>query len=499
MNKKAIFRVLLISGAAVLVFPSCDLFKSVPKDETVYDDNPGEIKGGKVYNPETGEEEEVRNIPTELDTVTWKRNPSSDAPPIKSDNEENNNGDTSGTGNNPNLDGGSTNTGGNTSVNTEQNVPVSTFKSSYEVAVMLPFVTNRFSSLDNSIYSKSEWALQYYGGMKMAMDNLRSEGINLNINVLDTEGNESVVATQVASNAALQMADLIIGPYRSVNVRKVAELAKQRRVPVVSPFSAAARISDDNPYLIQVNPSLNVHIQSIMEHALKDNRAEDVVLVVRDLPEERARISLFQEAFRRISPGDSLQLRRMIIDEDNVEKMPMRDYITQNGNTVFIVPSWSSEVFVHTFLRQAEIARRPYDRVRVYGMPQWMNYADADYSYYEKLDVHISSNFFKNSDKDGARKFRQNFYDRYGKRPEEAAYLGYSTMLYFGRQIHKGGTQFQQALGENPASVLHTEYRFTPVFEPKPGNDATTPIERYENQYVHILKFSAYQWGKTEN
>ena len=83
----------------IFLFASCDLFKSVPKEEKVYDEVPGEIKGGKVYNPETGKEEEVDYIPTNMDTINWRKNPSSDAPPIQTG------GDTS--DNNPN-------TGGNT-------------------------------------------------------------------------------------------------------------------------------------------------------------------------------------------------------------------------------------------------------------------------------------------------------------------------------------------------------------------------------------------------
>jgi len=495
----------------VFLFASCDLFKSVPKEETVYDEVPGEIKGGKVYNPETGKEEEVDYIPSNMDTINWRRNPSSDAPPIKTDGQNNggtsgNNSDTGGntnpnntgegtadTGDNQNNTGGQTNTTGGIA---------SITKSSYNVTMMLPFVTNKFSAFDSEIYAKSEWAIQYYGGVQIALDRLRSEGINLNINVLDTQGSEGKVNTEISNNPVVENADLIIGPYRSVNVRQVAEYAKGRQIPVVSPYSAASNVSNDNPFLVQVNPSLNTHIEKITEHALSKFNADQIVLVVRDKAEEKARLALFQNAHKEIKKSDDVKpFREFVIEDDGkFDKLDIeiRNYIVNNSTTVFIVPTWSNEVFVNSFLRQVEIARKSYDRVTIYGMPQWMEYANTDYTYFEKLDVHVSNSFFVDKSMENTRTFRQSFYNRYGKRADKAAYLGYDVMLYFGRQIHNKGTQFQQFLPENTSDMLHAKFMFEPVFDANVGTgvDANAQVERYENRFVHLLKFDDYQWRK---
>lgn len=479
----------------VFLFASCDLFKSVPKENTVYDEVPGEMKGGKVYNPETGKEEDVDYLPTALDTIDWRRNPASDMPPIKVDSQNsgensNNNSNTNGNKNEERTD----NSG---------DFPT-TMKSSYNVALMLPFVTNKFSTLDSEIYPKSEWAIQYYGGTQLALDRLKTEGINLNINTLDTQGSEGKVNNEISNNPAVLNADLIVGPYRSVNVRQVAEFAKTRQIPVVSPYSAASNVSIDNPYLVQVNPSLNTHIEKITAHALSRFNANQIVLVVRDKAEERARLKLFQNAQKTIEKSDDVTpFREFIINDDgkyNNLEGAIRGHFISGGTTVFIVPTWSNEIFVNSFLRQVEIARRSYDKVSIYGMPQWMEFTNTDYTYFEKLNVHVSNSFFVNKETEDARAFRQSFYNRYGKRAEEAAYLGYDVMLYFGRQIHSRGTQFQQFLPENPADMLHANFRFAPVFDVRVGTgiDANAQIERYENSFVHLLKFQDYQWRTAE-
>ena len=73
-------------------------------------------------------------------------------------------------------------------------------------------------------------------------------------------------------------------------------------------------------------------------------------------------------------------------------------------------------------------------------------------------------------------------------------------MLYFGRQIHNKGTQFQQFLPENAADMLHGKFMFEPVFDANvgTGTDANAQIERYENRFIHLLKFQDYQWRIAE-
>ena len=464
------FFVLLLSVS----ISSCDLFKKVPTEDKKdpKEEDLGEIRGGKVYDPTTGEYEVVENIPGSLDTVEFKKNPTDKFPPITSDGK-------------PMVN---TNDGQNSSGE-------GILKDQYNVTMMLPFVTNRFNYSDSEIYSRSEWALQYYGGAKIAFDKLQSEGVRLNVNMLDTEGSESTVRNQLANNADLQNADLIIGPYRSVNVRQAATFAKQNNKIIVSPYSAAARLSDDNPFLVQVNPSLEVHCEAITRHIMARHRADEVVLVVRDKPEEIARLKYFQDANRNISgDANAPRFKEFIVEESTgYADVGINEYVNQGRTTVFVIPSWANEVFVSSILRQINIAMKTYDRVIVYGMPQWMEYEKIDYAYFEKLNVHVSSSFFVDKYSQEARSFRERFFNRFGTLPNDEAYLGYDVTLYFGRMLQQHGTQFQDKMAAEITPMLHSEFDFQAVKEPSVVTDVSKiPTERYENMFVHILKFQEY-------
>ncbi|HRD80907.1 MAG TPA: hypothetical protein PLL53_09130, partial [Saprospiraceae bacterium] len=61
----------------------------------------------------------------------------------------------------------------------------------YNVAIVLPFQTDKFTA-QGQVPANSSWALNFYSGAKMALDELRAEGgPNLNVAVLDTKATES--------------------------------------------------------------------------------------------------------------------------------------------------------------------------------------------------------------------------------------------------------------------------------------------------------------------
>ena len=176
----------------------------------------------------------------------------------------------------------------------------------------------------------------------------------------------------------------------------------------------------------------------------------------------------------------------------NINLIP---FLPPGDTAVFILPSWSNETFIYSFLSRLKLARQPDNYVEVYGMPQWISYERIDYDLLEDLNVHVSSDFFVDPYLQEIGFFRSRFFDRYGTPPRDEAFLGYDVMLYFGRMINKYGTKFQYAFEQDPQQMLHTRFEFERVVQPgrKTGRE-NAPIERFENKFVNILKFEDYQF-----
>lgn len=459
--------------------------KKDEKTDVKKDPSLEEIQGRKRYDPETKRWVYVEYAPTEkMDTIIWKDIPAGSVNVITGED----------TGENADIfDPGEPK---------EEGQFGTQFFSSYNVAVALPFLTDKFDARTGAIHDHSYWAIHFYSGLKMALDDLESEDIRLNVSVIDTkESNETAVQSIVRINPDLKKAHLIIGPYRRDNVKVMADFAKTSDITLVSPASAASGLSSNNPNYIQVNPTLESHCASIARHALQHYSPNKIVLVSRDEPTESSRLQYFQAEYAaQPNRRDTTRLRELIISDKSADlaRVNMLSYVRQDDTTVFIVPSWSDEMFIYSLLRKIDLVRNPYNHIVVYGMPQWMQYERVDYEYYEKLNVHVSSSSYINALEPQTQLFRQRYYDRYGTVPTEDAFIGYDLMLYFGRMVHKHGTKFQYFIDSEASNALHTRFQFLPIEGTAAQRTRMTVIDRFENRYVNILEFRDYQFQISE-
>lgn len=489
-NKISQFLLIAMGVFAIVLFSSCELFKPIsqggntdPKDRKEELDP---IQGRRVYDPATGTYVLVQNAPTDpMDTVRWRDIPSSIEPPIYSTSA-------------PVAPG----PGGNPVNPIGVGEGNSQLLSSYNVAVVLPFLSDRYSSIDKRIAPNSTWALQFYNGMEMAFEELSEEGIALNVTVLDSKASETEVTNLARSNRDLNEAHLVIGPYLRSNAAILANKVRSTGGVLVSPHSASSAVSAQNPNYIQVKPTLESHCQAIMQHVFANYKYDQIVLVGINDPNETMRFEYFQREFERLNGLTNTQpLKRLAIDSTrlDMQSTDLKPWFSYDKETVFIVPSWTKETFIYNFLRKLDLDRGQYQQVRVYGMPQWMDYERIDFDYYEKLNVHVSSSVFLDELNPDIRAFKRRYYDRYGEIPLEEAFVGYDVSKYFGKMLKRFGTKFQLQLEQHPEQLLHTKFEFQPVITPTTTGGMEFPqVERWENKNVNILRFQNYRFNKAD-
>lgn len=467
---------------ALVLLPSCALFRKAETDEKK--DKVGNeldpIPGKKVYDPETGTLVVVEQTPVEsMDTIRWRDISTDSLPPIKSE-----------------AAAFAQEQDANTPQLTGRGDYGSEFYTAYNVAVILPFLTDRFNAASSEMPENASWALNFYGGMRMALDQLNDEGVKLNVTVMDSKANSRDVSRLLTGRSELLDAHLILGPYRKENVELVANFAKRNDITFVSPHSAASDVSTDNPNYIQVSPTLESHCIAITQNVRRHYRPGQIVLVAREKDAEKSRFIYFQEENYRIAGvrNDSVKFREYVVDEksENYQNINLVPFLHPGDTTVFILPSFSSETFVYSFLSHLKAVKTMDNYVAVYGMPQWMRYERIDFELYESLNVHVSSDSYIDPYDDDIQFFRRRFYDRYGVPPGEEAFEGYDIALYFGRMISKYGTKFQYGLERDPAQMLHTRFDFERVSPPQSAGRENTRIERFENKFVNILEFKDY-------
>ena len=422
------------------------------------------------YNPKTGQIEKTASGEVPVDTIEWEVVDQTSFPPIE----------------NPII----------------EEVPAGpTTKSqmldNYSVSFLLPFLYNSFDNIQGVPNNKSLLAINYYYGAKMAFSRLGQEGLNINVNVFDTQASTSVTSSFL-SGGAVPESNLIIGPAKKENVALVADFCKNSGITMFSPFNASPTIAKDNPFYVQARPTLESHGKKIIEHALARYQPEQIVLVVRDKGVEKKRLKIFQEEYP-VNSSDSLgKFQELILPGDlkSLAEYDLMPIIKQDVETVFIMPSWSNESFIYSFLRQIRVVKGQ-NPVVVYGMPQWMEYERISYDYYEALNVHVSSEFFVDTESQSVKNFQREFFEKYGMIPDKNAYKGYDEMMFLGRRLQNNGTFWQENSGKEIGEISGSEFMINPVLKTEtPPISEGFPMERYQNDAVDIIQFKDYRFRK---
>ncbi len=485
-NKPGALRLSL--GLAILLLVSgCNLFKPVQHDTppVTEQEQLEEIKGRRVYDPVRGEWVVIQETPGEkIDTIRWTDVPRNRKPPITSD------------GIPPYFPQGTNVLEGAVDLSD----PNSPKLAAYTVTFLLPFLTDRFSTEDEVPGNRvSEWAFHFYAGARIAFEEQGAEGRKFTINVLDTKGDPVLLQSMLTRRPELDNSHLIIGPYRRENVRMTAEYGKRNQKPVVSPYSASDNLTEENPFFLQLSPTLQTHCRNLLQHARREFDAENIVLICRDLPAEINCLSYLQEAHFE-SEGtrmtDSIEQYIVPTVSADFEEMDVEQFVIDRDEVAFIVPSWADETFVYSFLRKLDLARDPEQKIRVYGLPQWMDFQYIDYEYYEKLNVRVSSTTYLDDRAPEVKSFKKTFYDKYGMLPQKEAFVGYDTGRYFGEMLNRYGTQFQIYVDSEARDMLHTRFQFEKIVIPTTTGAENLPVQRLENRFVNILEFRDYTFQR---
>jgi hypothetical protein len=460
----------LIGVLSILIFASsCVFFK--PVNSTTGNNNPDfpkDLEGPKKVDPNTGEVVYNQQLDVDMDTIQWK-DATKSSPVIISDTEM--------IYNNEVKDPNSFNTGMN-------------------MAFFLPFNTSKFNRMDGKIPAASKDAIHYHNGAIMALDALKEKNILVDASFYDTEANAAKLKANLSSNRNLSKADLLIGPFKSSCTKELAEFAKKNKQPLVSPKTMSTNITDSNPYYLQMNPSVKSHCEALMKHALQNFKPEQIVVIGR--ASESAEMEMMKYCVdyfnSKKAEGDTSYIKEFIITDKTpgyteVDVLPM---IHKSLPSAIIIPSYKEEAFVYEMLNKIRINQEGRN-VSIYGLPQWKTkFTNISPSMYESLNVHITSANYIDLFDPEIKKWREEYFLQFSMIPDDEAFLAYTTVMYFGKLFSVHGPDFHFMLETQPDDNFITKYELEKVMTPIlqfQDDFSYMPVSRFENKYLHILKF----------
>ncbi len=321
----------------------------------------------------------------------------------------------------------------------------------FNLVILLPLNISQNDTLSYSDTLKPEHFrfYEFLEGIYLAIDSMRLEGLNLTVEVFDTEKNPETIRGIIDSNK-IREADLIIGPVFANEIEVVAPYAKNQHITMVSPFSTYD-VSKSNPYAFQIRNKLPRQIE--LATAYLGSKYRQNVVVIGRLSEKS------NPDFLKFTANLGTQLRQQdptgkaiyktIYYSENSRNFMTADsrvvqidsYLSASLPNYFILPS-ENEVLtteVVNELQQKTTARK----ISVFGLNQWV-FKELDLSNLYNVNLEIYSDFeddypYVDFTDPQVLNFCNKYKENWNIEPSKYSFHGFDVAYFFTRALFQFG------------------------------------------------------------
>ena len=364
---------------------------------------------------------------------------------------------------------------------------ISRLQGSVRVAVMLPFFLEENSVksyIDSTkkdskgkkiykevrmpggyIYEGSLPFIEMYEGILIAVDSLRSLGLDIELDVYDTEADTTKIDWMISSGR-LRDFDLIIGPVFSYNLGRIAEFAARNDIPVVSPV----QLRDQNilygrPTLFRMCPSHLVS-QDIMINEIASHPNSNVIFLYSDSLMIDPQTYLFWEKLTTRIKVDGITDSTLITPcyftglgtrYDANKGVGSMESLMKSDRENIVILTTTLTPRVSSALSTLHSLARNYN-IKVIGYPELASLETIDLRYYYDLNMLVPSESYIDYTKPSTSAFLRTYNDKFKTEPtaESFAWRGFDMAYYFiGGLAVEGRSFIRRPFEFHPALLSH--------------------------------------------
>lgn len=294
-----------------------------------------------------------------------------------------------------------------------------------KLLVMLPF-------------RKATRYLEFYQGLLMGLNDLKKDGININLTAL--EANDDDAVSNHVLNGQVQGFDYVIG---GTNEEQCRILAKATRTGhYIVPFISIQEGSSER--LIQINQSPSKVVERVIPRFIERYNGKSVIFTRRNEDADDAFSARLKRALREANiPYQTINISTTSL--------------AMTGTDQVIVPCTpSKELATATFASLGNNKHTP-----VFGYPQWQSYGDDFVRTAHEHGTTIYTTFYFDKYTSEAKQFLTRFNAWYNKKVVDSypkySVLGYDIARYFIRANAAYGSGFVDHSSQLPSDGLQMD------------------------------------------
>ena len=354
----------------------------------------------------------------------------------------------------------------------------------YTIAVFAPlYLDSAYDASGEYKFEKGSFpkyiipGLDFYEGVKLALDTLNKENAPIDVFVYDTRSSKESV-NSLLNRPEIKNASLFLTYCTTNEVRTFAEAGLQKNIPVINVNLPNDGGVSSNPFFVLMNATLKTQCNGIINYArVNFNRANIIILRKKGSLEDKIK-SYFEESNNGIKP-----LKLSYVDlPDSFNAETLKKYVDTTKQNLFIAGSLD-EQFGKKIATQFSLLPKAGKRISIIGTPTWEGIKEFSRSDYRDLDIYYSTSFFSTGGDKVHEKITSYYNANFYVKPSDMVLRGYEATWKFAKLLLKSGKD----LPSNLSSRLFSVFRDTdiqPVINPTTGS-----LDYFENKKLFFLKW----------
>tara|TARA_B110000093_G_C12963245_1_gene408304 strand:+ start:1364 stop:3088 length:1725 start_codon:yes stop_codon:yes gene_type:complete len=291
------------------------------------------------------------------------------------------------------------------------------------VVLMLPYKVN--STIDyNSRFKKKNSLINivtdFHSGVLMAVDSLKSQGMNVNLKVIDTENKMSKLSS-IIDTYDFDYTDAVIGPLFLKNARFVSK--KLSTIPVIAPMYSKNQSLISGNDLIKVAPDKRLIQEKLINHLLKNYAGENIIISGDSSP---VSISKIAKLSSKLKEHDSISEITVIKPEEGyIDRERFHKVIDTLYRKNWVILVGNDNITTNDVVNSLGVISKEKAKIQLFSFDFGSNFSNVSNEQLERLNFTYPSSEFVNELNAATKNFNKKYRLKYYNYPSQYAIKGF--------------------------------------------------------------------------
>ncbi len=344
-------------------------------------------------------------------------------------------------------------------------------KNVIKIALLMPFCSRDINQNPNHKNADLGNACrEYYQGLLIAADSLKSAGFNIEITVFDTE-KDTLKFKKILEIEAVQNADFIVGPVIKEGQLMMQNFKNKKNAFHLSPLFTFTKTKINDERAIAAYPDLTFYADYFVNYLNKNSLVGNIIILVGKEVSDKSLANYLKQI---VKPEFPLKVKQI----DLVKVTDIYKNLSKENNHFIFIAS-DDENQINVALKMIADTSNTF-KMNTFGLRKILDFNIINTEYWLKSNLHIISPFYIDYSNLLTKKFIETYRNHYETEPNEYAFVGYDQLIMTVSTFAQTNGSFKDLNKIAPFLLMSNRYLL------KEKNNASG----LQNSYLHILKYT---------